>query len=186
VLPGHSRRPAIALCVPCLSLAIAGCGAVARSVHRPSAAAGLAPPCSQRARGVLAATATVAAGAIAGSPFTATNGAASCRFTTRRAATGPLDVIAELDGAPQAYYRLEKEVVEYGQNVIWGHLGNRAYPVTVPHLGLDADWFPRDARLATSDGVRLITIVVASSPAHAGGGELIAEKLARVYLRAAS
>ena len=180
------RRAAIALCLLGLTLGTVACGAAAPSPHRSSApVAGVRLPCAARARDVLARAAAVAAGAIVASPFTAPSGAASCHFKTRRAAIGPLDVVAELDGAPQAYYRLEREVVEYAQNVIWGHLGEQAYPRTIAHLGLDADWFARDDRLATSDGVRLITIIVSTSPAHASGRESIAEQLARVYLHPA-
>ncbi len=78
-------------------------------------------------------------------------------------------MVAELDGAPQAYYRLDREVVEFGQNVIWAHLGARADPYPIAHLGLAADWFPSENQLVTTDGVRLITIVVTSVPAGAGG-----------------
>jgi hypothetical protein len=186
MLARDSRRAATALCVLGLGLVTVACGAAARSAHRSSApAGGVRLPCATRARDVLARAATVAAGTIVASAFTATSGAASCHFTTRRPATGPLDVVAELDSAPQVYYRLEREVVEYAQNVIWGHLGEQAYPRTIAHLGLDADWFARDGRLATSDGVRLITIIVSASPAHASGRESIAEQLARVYLHPA-
>jgi hypothetical protein len=66
--------------------------------------------------------------------------------------------------------------------VIWAHLGERAYPVSIPHLGLAADWIPSENQLVTSDGVRLITIVVSSVPVGAGGRARLAASLARTYL----
>jgi hypothetical protein len=106
-------------------------------------------------------------------------GEASCRFSARDRAAGALDVVAELDGAPQAYYRLDREVVEFGQNVIWDHLGARADPYPIPHLGLAADWFPSENQLVTTDGVRLMTIVVTSVSAGAGGDARVAASLPR-------
>jgi hypothetical protein len=182
MLARDSRRAATALCVLGVGLVTVACGAAARSAHRSSApAGGVRLPCAARARDVLARAAAVAADTIVASPFTTPSGVASCHFTTRRG-TGSLDVTAELDSAPQAYFRLEREIEEYAQNVLWGHLGEQAYPRTIPHLGFEADWFPRDGRLATGDGERLITVIVSASPAHASSGEAIAEQLARIYL----
>jgi hypothetical protein len=187
--PGSRRRvpaaAAVATVALGLSLAMAGCGGGGRHTAartRPSATRALPAPCSSRSRRALARSAGIAVDLVASSPFTTSSGAASCRFSTRPSAAGRLDVVAELDSAPQAYYRLEREVVEFGQNVIWGHLGRRAYPVAIAHLGLDADWIPAENELVTSDGVRLVTIVVDSVPASAGGGARVAASLARSYL----
>jgi hypothetical protein len=185
MMSGKSRAAAAALSVLGLGLGTVACGTAAPSAHRSSTpTAGVRLPCAARARDVLAHAAAVAAGAIIASPFTTPSGLVSCHFTTRRG-TGPLDVTAELDSAPQTYFRLEREIEEYAQNVIWGHLGKQAIPRTIPHLGFEADWFPRDRRLATGDAERLITVIVIASPAHAGGGEAIAEQLARIYLHPA-
>jgi len=186
--PGSHRRvpaaAAVAMLALGLSLAIAGCGGARHTPARtrPSATAALPAPCSSASRRALGRSAGIAVDLVASSPFTTSSGAASCRFSTRDSAARRLDVVAELDSAPQAYYRLEREVVEFGQNVIWAHLGRRAYPVAIPHLGLDADWIPAENELVTSDGVRLVTIVVASVPASAGGGARVAASLARTYL----
>ena len=166
-----------------LSLAMAGCGAAHTAAPvSPSRAAALPPPCSTPSRRALGRSSGIAVASVVSSPFTTRNGAASCRFSARDHAGGLLDVVAELDSAPQAYDRLEREVVEFGQNVIWAHLGERAYPVSIPDLGLAADWFPSEDQLVTSDGVRLITIVVSSVPAGSGGRARVAASLARSYL----
>src|SRR5450755_1936838 len=103
-----SRAAAVALSVLGLGLGTVACGTAAPSVHRTSTpAAGVRLPCAARARDVLARAAAVAAGAIVASPFTTSSGVTSCHFTTRRG-TGSLDVTAELDSAPQTYYRLER------------------------------------------------------------------------------
>jgi hypothetical protein len=182
----HLRAPAIGLATLALGLSLVtvGCGGAAHGAARvsPSRAAALPPPCSARARRALARSSGIAVDSVVSSPFTASGGAASCRFSARDRAGGSLEVVAELDSAPQAYYRLDREVVEFSQNVIWAHLGERAYPYPIGHLGLAADWFRSENQLLTSDGVRLITIVVSSLPADAGGGARVAASLARIYL----
>ena len=138
----------------------------------------------RRRRALSARATSLPAASIVASTFTAPGGEASCRFTTRGAGGArTLDVVAELDSAPQAFYRLEREVVEYGQNVLWHNEGAAAYPRDVAHLGLDADWLAAADQLITTDGVRLITILVNAAPAHAAdGAEGIAASLARCYL----
>lgn len=91
-------------------------------------------------------------------------------------------VVAQLDSAPQAFARLEREAVETGQNVIWRHLGPAAYPQDVPHLGLDADWFPTEAKVMTTDGLRLITVSINWPAANAARRRGVAELVARTYL----
>jgi hypothetical protein len=181
--------PARARLLPALALALitAACGASATAAHRRppgAAAAHLATPCAHRAGAALARATSLPAASIVASTFTAPGGEASCRFTTRGAGGArTLDVVAELDSAPQAFYRLEREVVEYGQNVLWHNEGAAAYPRDVAHLGLDADWLAAADQLITTDGVRLITILVNAAPAHAAdGAEGIAASLARCYL----
>jgi hypothetical protein len=174
-----------ALIVAVLAAALAGCGSSSTdrgsSVPAPAppsqasappvAPNRLAPPCAHRAR------AAIPGGVSAATPFTARSGAAGCRLE------GPeLSAIVLLDSAPQAYYRLEREVVEFGQNVDWTKVPPAAYPRTVRHLGLDANWFPLQSRLLTTDGVRLITIKVHGASIGPSERRRIAVDLARVYL----
>jgi hypothetical protein len=130
----------------------------------------LAPACAHHARIVLGATDATS--------FTAPNGAAGCRL---RAADR--EAIVMLDSAPQAYTRMEREQVEFWQNVEWSHKAARASPRPVGDLGLGGYWFPVQSRLLTTDGVRLITVKVKSWPtADPAARRLLATRLARVYL----
>ena len=167
------------------SIVAVACGTTQRTPQSPGphAASGRASACDARGTTVLARAAGIGVASLTRSPFTEADGAASCRFTARRPLAGRLDVVVELDSQPQAYYRLERGTVEYAQNVIWDHEGERAYPLDIPHLGLDADWFPAESELETTDGVRLITIVVAAFPAGERARERMATGLAKVYLR---
>jgi hypothetical protein len=129
----------------------------------------LAPACAHRAQAAFAATATT--------PFTAPSGADGCRLR----APGR-EAIVMLDSAPQAYTRMEREQVEFWQNVEWSHKTARAAPRPVVHLGLGGYWFPVQSRLLTTDGVRLVTIKVRAPSSGPAERKEEAVKLARVYL----
>jgi hypothetical protein len=180
-----------------LTAAIAGCGSASGGARTPtaptpaasssptptptSAAASqgaeshLASACSSRARRILSRS-----GSSKPAPFTAPNGAESCHF---EAVGGGPDVIVELDSAPQAYVRMDREQVEYWQNVEWSHQPARAAPYPMTSLGLGGYWFPLQRRLLTTDGVRLITIKVRSvGSSGPAAPKALAAGLARVYL----
>jgi hypothetical protein len=129
----------------------------------------LAPACAHRAQATFEATATDA--------FTASNGADGCRL---KASDG--EAIATLDSAPQAYTRMEREQVEFWQNVEWSHKAARSAPRPITTLGLGGYWFPLQSRLLTTDGVRLITIKVRAPSASPAARKAKAVKLAQVYL----
>jgi hypothetical protein len=164
-----------------LAVVLAGCGsssgggqtvATRPSVtHEAVAAPALPPACASRARAALG-------HGTRAEPFTASNGADACRLTD--AAAG-ITAIVLLDSAPQAYMRMEREVVEFGQNVDWTKVPPGAYPRTIKHLGLDANSFPLQSRLLTTDGVRLITIKL-HGPRDPAAKRALAVRLARVYL----
>jgi hypothetical protein len=111
------------------------------------------------------------------SSFTASNGAESCRFR----APG-VEAVVHLDSAPQPFTRMEREQVEFWQNVEWSHKTARAAPRPVTDLGLGGYWFPVQSRLLTTDGVRLITIKVRSPAAGPAERKALAARLARIYL----
>ena len=161
-------------------LIAAACGASGEPAHRT--AARLTTPCATVAVAAVARATSLPARTIVASTFTAPGARRIAALSARRSSGRSLDVIAELDSAPQAYYRFEREVVEYGQNVLW-HEGSRGLPAKRLHLGLEADWFAAADQLITTDGVRLITVSVNSAPANApGGAEQIATALARTYI----
>jgi hypothetical protein len=87
-----------------------------------------------------------------------------------------------LDSAPQPYERMEREQVEFWQNVEWSHKTARSAPRPVSHLGLDAYWFPVQSRLLTTDGVRLITVKLRAPGMGPAERREEAVRLAHVYL----
>jgi hypothetical protein len=167
-----------------LAAAIAGCGSSSSGgetstrapvssapVATTPASAQLPSPCDRRAREA------IPGGATAASPFTARNGSAGCRLAGRR-----LDAVVYLDSAPQAYTRMEREQVEFWQNVEWSHKTARAAPRPITTLGLGGYWFPVQSRLLTTDGVRLITIKVRAPSMGPSERRAKAVGLAHVYL----
>jgi hypothetical protein len=185
--PVHRVPVAAAVLVALAAVALAaGCGgssAGARSAAgRTRGAAGLASrvlpgPCAAVARNALAAALDANAASLAAHPFTPPSGVAACRF-----AAAHTSVVTTIDSAPQAWNVFNRLTVEYGQNVLWAHQGAKAYPVNIPHLGLDADWLPAEHQVITTDGVRLITVTVNGLPAGAPPAPAVAARLARVYL----
>jgi hypothetical protein len=92
-------------------------------------------------------------------------------------------VVAEVDTAPQAYYRFERESVEDSQNVLWAHQGSAAYPVSVGGLGLGAVWLSAERELLATDGQRLVEVTVSWPGVTEAEERLLAETLARGYVR---
>ncbi len=129
----------------------------------------LAPGCAHRAQAAFEATAAT--------PFTASSGADGCRL---RGPEG--EAIAMLDSAPQAFTRMEREQVEFWQNVEWSHKTARAAPSPITTLGLGGYWFPLQSRLLTTDGVRLITVKVRAPSTGPAERKADAVALAQVYL----
>jgi hypothetical protein len=163
-----------------LAAAIAGCGSSSSGSETSTAApvATTAPAsdqlpsaCNRRAR------AAIPGGATAARPFTAPNGSAGCRLEGRE-----LDAVVYVDSAPQAYTRMEREQVEFWQNVEWSHKTARAAPRPVTTLGLGGYWFPVQSRLLTTDGVRLITIKVRAPSEGPAERKAKAVELAHTYL----
>jgi hypothetical protein len=137
----------------------------------------LAPACSRRARISLARETGLRPGLIDASPFTAASAASGCGL---QALGAEVTVIVQLDSAPQAYTRLERQIVEYGQNVL--HSGRQEYPRSIKHLGLDAHWLAAENRILTTDGVRLVNVKIRWTLASSDAREALAIRLARVYL----
>ena len=100
-------------------------------------------------------------------------------MTAGRSRTG--SVVANLDSGAQPYFRLERTAVEATQQ--FSTTRNVAAPQTIKGLGLDADWYPAQQQLQTTDGVRLITITVAWHGVSQGRRRALAVAVARPYLR---
>jgi hypothetical protein len=110
---------------------------------------------------------------------TGNNASPECHFAAvhggRRVA-----VVVNVDSSPQPYQRLERTIVEDGQQ--FGTERNFAPPVTVPKLGLDAAWLPDQSKLLTTDGKSLLTITVAWRGEKRARQVALATLVARRYL----
>jgi hypothetical protein len=164
----------------CLAaVALAGCGGHAKpkppSVHR--AAVKPAPVCLPGAVVALARVVGAPVGDVSAKPGTGNNGEPQCSFSVR----GPrVSVVVNLDSSPQPYQRLERLIVEDGQQ--FGTERNFSPPETVTHLGLDAAWVPDLSELITTDGKRLITVTVGWRGSRMAMGRALARTEAKLYL----
>jgi hypothetical protein len=91
-----------------------------------------------------------------------------------------VQVTVIVDNGPQPFFRLERTAVEAQQ--VFSSVRNEPAPVQVPHLGLDADWFPGEHQMMTTDGRRLITAQVNWRRAKGSQRQRLASVAARAYL----
>ena len=89
-------------------------------------------------------------------------------------------MVANVDTAPQAYQRLERTIVEAGQQ--FGVSRGFTPPVHVAGLGLDASWFPDQTKLMTTDGGRLVSVVISWRGVSQARRQALAKAVARPYL----
>jgi len=87
-------------------------------------------------------------------PFVAPDGAHGCRLEIP---DGPV-VTVTVDGAPQPYTRLERQIVETGQ--VFGTHRVTPAPIHVDRLGLDASWFPGLQEVLTANSRALVSVGV--------------------------
>jgi hypothetical protein len=118
--------------------------------------------------------------AIATAASTATSGLAQCSFTAEASAGTRIQVTATIDTSPQPYARLERTVEETAQNAATSKLV--ATPEHIPGLGLDADWFPQQQQLMTTDGARLIAVTIDWRQATQARQQALAAVVARNFL----
>jgi hypothetical protein len=112
------------------------------------------------------------AAAVAG---TGNNGAPECRLRY-----GRVRVVVNVDSSPQPYMRLEREIVEDGQQ--FGAVRSFPPPQAVGGVGLDAAWLPGLDQLITADQRVLITVTVPQPRDRATARRGLAVRLARSYL----
>jgi len=89
-------------------------------------------------------------------------------------------VTVNVDTGAQAYFRLERTVVEASQ--VFSTVRLIAAPQQVPGIGLDADWFPAERQLMTTDGRRLLTVSVGWGGATESRRRALVEAVVRPYL----
>lgn len=80
----------------------------------------------------------------------------------------------------EAYFALERTITELSQ--VFAPSRQVAAPLTVPHLGLDASWFPVEKFVMTTDGVNLITATVHWPGSTQRRERALATAAARAYL----
>jgi hypothetical protein len=159
---------------------VGGCGGSSHSssvtTTTTRAAAHPKPPvCVPAAGAVVARAAAVGDGAVKARVTTGNNGSPECHFAARR-----MLVVVNVDSSPQPYSRLERTIVEDGQQ--FGTERNFTPPQTVTKLGIDAAWLPDQSKLMTTDGNRLITVTVTWRRTPLRRQLALADATARRYL----
>jgi hypothetical protein len=152
-----------------LALALGGCGRAKR-----------AGACLPQARAAMARFLAVSARSIVSKASIANNGMPQCAFSADLTGDSRVLVVANVDSAPQAFFRLERTAVEAAQNFTSPRVVPP--PQRIGGLGLDADWFPSSQQLMTSDGNRLISVAIGWRNASTGHKQGLAEVVARPYL----
>jgi hypothetical protein len=166
-----SSAVSLSLCLFACTLAalLGGCG----QAKHPTA-------CLPQARAAMARFLAIPTGHIVGKSSIANNGMPQCAFGADLIGATRVVVVANIDSAPQAFFRLERTAVEAAQNFTSPRVV--APPQRIGGLGLDADWFPASQQLMTSDGDRLISISVSWRDASPARKRALAEVVARPYL----
>jgi hypothetical protein len=159
-------------------LGLAGCGGASHSVRKPVPVAAKKPPvCMPAAAATVARAVGASAASVSARAGTGNNAEPQCVFA---AAGKRVTVIVNLDSSPQPYARLERAIVELGQQ--FGTQRNFSPPETEPHLGLDAAWVPDTSQLLTTDGLRLITVTTDWPHTKPGPRRTLARRMAQLYL----
>ena len=173
-------RPHVVVCTLALATGLlAGCGG-GKTTSQPPAAkpheAKAPDVCRPAAQAVIASRLGHAQAAVTGKQGTGNNGMPQCTFR----AAGKVAITANVDTAPQAYFRLERTVVEETQQ--FATKREVAPAQHVGGLGLDADWFPPVKQLMTTDGKQFLTITVRWPKSSVARQRALAASVARTYL----
>jgi hypothetical protein len=135
--------------------------------------------CTPKAQAAILRVEHIAAGALSARAGKAASGYPECVFTLRMRGRRPVRVTVQDSTAPQAYAVLERSVDEAVQ--IWPVRFQRP-PQHIGGLGIDADWFPQEQHLMTTDAVHLITVSVAWPHGTRNQKVALAVAAARPYL----
>jgi hypothetical protein len=155
-----------------IGLLMVGCGT---SSHRTPRLGVRAPSvCLPSAGGIVARFAQVSPASTHSVAATGNNAQPECQFSA-----GGLRVVVNVDSSPQPYTRLERTIVEDGQQ--FGTVRSFAAPVAVGGIGLDAAWLPDNDELITADQRRLISVRV-DWKCPGRSRQALARSLARLYL----
>jgi hypothetical protein len=137
------------------------------------------PVCSAKAKAAIVRVEHLSAGALSMRAAKAASGYPECKFTLRIPHRRAVRLTVEDDNGPDAYAVLERTVDEAVQ--IWPVRFQRP-PQRIDHLGIDADWFPEEQHLMTTDAVHLITATVIWPKGTRNQKVALAVTAARTYL----
>jgi hypothetical protein len=159
---------------PLLALAVVSCGGSkhAAPATRSALTKHAASVCTPQARAVVA---RASGGSVTQSQSTGNNAMPQCSYRASR-----VTVIANVDTSPQPFFRLERAIVEEGQQ--FSTVRNEPAPQRVAHLGLDASWFPAEHLLLTGNNQQLLTVTVKWPHASRARMKALGAAVARVYL----
>ena len=184
---GLRRRLLLAAGGLIAALPIVGCGSAGAPSHTSTTHAAThatrmaaAPSvCTPRARPAIAGVEHLSPRALSTRAAKAGSGYPECVFTLRMRGRRVVRVTVQVDTAPDAYAVLERTVDEAVQ--IWP-VRFQSPPQHIDRLGIDADWFPEEQHLMTTDAVRLITATVAWPRGTRAQKVALAVAAARPYL----
>jgi hypothetical protein len=182
---GRTARSAVAAVAVLAAFALAGCGGSStqtttgsRVAHK--AAAKKPPVCLPKAEAALSRSLGPHVKELSQSPSIGGNAEPQCTFKVGLTGGRRLTVIANLDTGPQPYFRLERTSVEATQQ--FSVTRNIPAPEVISGLGLDADWYPEQRQIQTTDGITLITVTVNWAGVTQRRRRTVAEAVARAYL----
>lgn len=158
-----------------------GCGASGTHAtsehHRASRSASV---CLPGARAAVGRSLAVPTGAVAFAQTTGDNAEPQCSYKARLANGKRVTIIANVDSSPQPYFRLDRTYEEAEQVFTPNRL--TPPPQNIKGLGLEADWFPMQSQLMTTDGYRLITMSFKWPGATQKRERTVGETVSRTYL----
>lgn len=88
----------------------------------------------------------------------ASSGSPTCYYKIELPHGAPVNLSVQVDRTVEAYFLLERAITELQQ--VFAPTRLAPAPEQVPHVGLDASWFPAEHYVMTTDGKSLITATV--------------------------
>lgn len=110
----------------------------------------------------------------------ASSGSPTCYYETRLAHGAAVRLSVQVDRTVEAYFLLERAITELQQ--VFAPTRLAPAPQHVPHVGLDASWFPAEHYVMTTDGRSLITATVDWRTVPVRRQRALATVAARAYL----
>ncbi len=162
---------------------LSGCGSshdARKAPHHGQAVLSAANVCRRASRQVVASFFHLPAASVAATGSTGNDLMPQCTFTIPVAGRR-VQLIANISNAPSPYFVLERTAVEASQVFTTTPLFKP--PTDITGLGLDADWFPPERHLMTTDGRVLVTVTVDSwQKANTAREIALTSAVARTYL----